>query len=89
LRSPGNATQSTSIVARSPELRHKPVRQDSLATDLGILTTDSDGNLENEWVVWNKMVNNWAFYMKKKPQWIRVIISTRERRRKNNTKYFY
>ncbi len=89
MRSPGNATQSTSIVARSPELRHKSVRQDSLATDLGILTTDSDVNLENEWVVWNKMVNNWAFYMKKKPQWIRVIISTRERRRKNNTKYFY
>jgi hypothetical protein len=73
LRSPGNATQSTSTSARSPELRH-----DSLATDLGILTTDSDGNLENELVVWNKMINNWAFYMKKKPQWIRVIFSTKK-----------
>ena len=30
------------------------------------------GNLENEWVVWNKIVNNWSAYMKKKPVWIRV-----------------
>lgn len=30
------------------------------------------GNLENEWVVWNKLVNQWPMYMKKKSTWIRV-----------------
>jgi hypothetical protein len=32
------------------------------------------GNLENEWVVWNKIISNWSVYMKRKPQWIRVKI---------------
>ena len=31
-----------------------------------------EGNLENEWVVWNKLVNQWPMYMKKKSIWIRV-----------------
>ncbi len=31
-----------------------------------------EGNLENEWVVWNKLVNHWSMYMKKKSIWIKV-----------------
>jgi hypothetical protein len=43
LRSPANATQSPLINTRSPELRHKQIREDSISSDLSILTTDSDG----------------------------------------------
>lgn len=39
---------------------------------MSVLTTDSDGNLETEWIVWNKIITNWSMYIKKKPQWIRV-----------------
>jgi hypothetical protein len=43
LRSPGNTTQSPLISTRSPELRHRQIRKDSISSDLSILTTDSDG----------------------------------------------
>ncbi len=43
LRSPANATQSPLINTRSPELRHRQIRKDSISSDLSILTTDSDG----------------------------------------------
>jgi hypothetical protein len=75
LRSPANTTQGNPLHARSPELRHKQLRQDSISSDLSNLTIDSEGNLENEWAIWNKIINNWPVYIKKKPQWIRVIIN--------------
>ncbi len=75
MRSPGNATQNVITNPRSPELHHKQLRCDSISSDLSILTTDSDGNLENEWIVWNKIITNWSFDMKKKPQWIRVRLN--------------
>ncbi|CAF4413998.1 unnamed protein product, partial [Rotaria magnacalcarata] len=58
----------------SPELHHKQLRQDSVSSDLSNLTTDSDGNLENEWVLWNKIINNWSAYSRKKSQWVKVKI---------------
>ena len=30
------------------------------------------GQLENEWMTWNKVVNNWPVYRKKKAPWIKV-----------------
>ena len=72
LRSPTNGIQINSTNPRSPELQRKATRQDSISSDMSVLTTDSDGNLENEWVVWNKIINNWPMYMKRKAQWIRV-----------------
>ncbi len=74
-RSPGNTTQVTLAQSRSPELRSKQIRQDSISSDMSALTTDNDGNLENEWVVWNKIIHQWAVYIKKKPQWIKVTVS--------------
>lgn len=60
--------------SRSPELLRKTIRQDSISSDLSSLTIDSDGNPENEWAVWNKIVNQWSNYLKRKPQWIREMI---------------
>jgi len=67
-----NGTSNPLINARSPELRHKQIRQDSISSDLSNLTTDSEGNLENDWALWNNIINNWNVFMRKKPQWIRV-----------------
>lgn len=72
LKSPTHPIQTIITNPRSPELHRKQTRQDSISSDMSVLTTDSDGNLENEWVVWNKIVNNWSMYLKRKPQWIRV-----------------
>ena len=66
LRSPANTTQGNPLNARSPVLRHKQIRQDSISSDLSNLTVDSEGNLENEWATWNKIINNWPVYIKKK-----------------------
>ncbi|CAF2893292.1 unnamed protein product [Rotaria sp. Silwood2] len=74
LKSPVITTQGTSVNTRSPELHHKPLRQDSVSSNLSNVTIDSDGNLEGEWVVWNKIINNWSTYIKKKPQWIKDTI---------------
>ncbi len=70
LKSPAHANQ---VNSRSPELHHKQLRQDSVSSDLSVLTNDTD-NLESEWATWNKIINNWPAYMKKKPQWIKVKI---------------
>jgi hypothetical protein len=45
------------------------------------------GNLENEWVVWNKLVNNWPVYMKKKSQWIKVNFTCMNRRGRKRLYY--
>ncbi|CAF3719685.1 unnamed protein product [Rotaria sp. Silwood1] len=74
LKSPVNTTQGTLVNTRSPELHHKPLRQDSVSSDLSSLTIDSDANVENEWSEWNKIINNWSAYMRKKPQWIKDTI---------------
>ena len=57
---------------RSMDLHHHQGREDSISSNQSNLTIDSEGNLENEWMVWNKLVNNWPMYMKKKSTWIRV-----------------
>ncbi|CAF3841185.1 unnamed protein product [Rotaria magnacalcarata] len=74
LKSPVNSVPVTLVNSRSPELHHKQLRQDSVSSDLSNLTTDSDGNLENEWVLWNKIINNWSAYSRKKSQWVKDMI---------------
>ncbi|CAF0835245.1 unnamed protein product [Adineta steineri] len=74
LKSPANAPQNNIVNTRSPELHHKQIRQDSISSDASNLTVDNDGNLENEWNTWNRIINNWTIYMKKKPQWIKDTI---------------
>ena len=43
LKSPVNPVHSSVSQTRSPELIHKPLRQDSISSDLSNLTVDSDG----------------------------------------------
>ncbi|CAF3794275.1 unnamed protein product [Rotaria sordida] len=73
-KSPVNTTQNPLANLRSPESYHEQLRQDSVSSDLSNVTTDSDANLENEWIIWNKIINNWSIYIKKKPQWIKDMI---------------
>ena len=61
----------------------KTNRQDSISSDLSSMTVDSDGNPENEWVVWNKIVHQWSTYLKKKPQWLHVNLRFAFSRRTN------
>lgn len=44
LKSPVNAAVSTVNQTRSPELTHKPIRRDSISSDLSNLTVDSEGS---------------------------------------------
>ncbi|CAF3744061.1 unnamed protein product [Rotaria sp. Silwood1] len=74
LKSAASAILKPLVNKRSPELHHKQGRKDSISSDLSNLTIDSDGNLDNEWVIWNKLVNNWPVYMKKKSIWIKDLI---------------
>ncbi|CAF3535619.1 unnamed protein product [Rotaria sordida] len=74
LKSPASAILKPIVNTHSPELHHKQGRKDSISSDLSNLTIDSDGNLDNEWVIWNKLVNNWSLYMKKKSIWIKDLI---------------
>ncbi|UJR14631.1 hypothetical protein I4U23_001625 [Adineta vaga] len=77
VKSPVNSTPTNNLVhTKSPELRQKQFRQDSISSDASNLTVDNDGNLENEWGTWNKIINNWTTYIKKKPQWIKDMIRT-------------
>ncbi|CAF1539373.1 unnamed protein product [Adineta ricciae] len=74
-KSPANSTQTNHTGhPKSPELHHKQLRQDSISSDVSNLTIDADGNLESEWSAWNKIINNWTTYIKKKPQWIKDMI---------------
>jgi hypothetical protein len=74
LKSPTSAILNPQVNIRSSELHHKQGRQDSISSDLSNLTTDSEGNLENEWIVWNKLINQWSMYTKKKSIWIKDLI---------------
>ncbi|CAF3543864.1 unnamed protein product [Adineta steineri] len=75
LKSPTSAILNPITNTRSPELHHNQGQQlDSISTEINNLTIDKDGNLENEWVVWNRIINNWSMTMKKNPIWIKDVI---------------
>ncbi|CAF4183124.1 unnamed protein product [Rotaria socialis] len=74
LKSPASATLKPTVNIHSYELHHKQGQQDSISSDLSHLTIDGNDNSENEWMIWNKLINNWSTYMKQNPTWIKNLI---------------
>ncbi|CAF3962560.1 unnamed protein product [Rotaria magnacalcarata] len=74
LKSPASTTLKPTVNIDAYELHHEQGQQDSISGDLSHLTIDNNDNSENEWMTWNKLINNWSTYMKQNPTWIKNLI---------------